>query len=612
MTQLTNNTDGNESAKLSNITQPLNNAKETEQVDLRSFRLGHLGLAAEMASEIGLVKSIDTALGVDPQEILTSGQAVLAMAINCLGFTSRALYISPQFFESTNVTMLLGKPNREDIVELLPEHLNEHKLGRTLDAIAEYGPDAFFLEVAIPAFRAMNVKVPQLHLDTSIHQFEGAYVDDAGNPLADVLGPRSDDDDCEPHKIVITRGFCKDGRPEAKQVLQELLTSSDGDVPLMLKIHSGNATDVTIMRERMQQLKSQLSQASADDLFPRVMVGDSKLYSKPSLEAAQTDGIFWVTRVPNGVPEVKFNVDQAISNEAEWRTAQQSDWNKVTTKGLKYQEFTVDKWGIEQSFIVIRTDASETRARKSVEAAVKRESVALNTSMKKLAKKEFSCEEDLAVACREMFEKARFHHLQSHVISSERRHLGRGRPKEGARATVVFTVSEYVIEKMQCKIDDAIMKQMCFVLGTNASSDEISTEEMINIYLKDQHGVENAFRFLKDPSYFTDAFFLKTPRRIAALLCIMTISLLLYSLLQRKLRMRLKELKDTVPNQKGKGTPTPTLRWVNQCFEGVDVVRYKIDDRVSFHFQRMSDMVRKVLCILGDNYVRRYSEVCLT
>jgi len=76
--------------------------------------------------------------------------------------------------------------------------------------------------------------------------------------------------------------------------------------------------------------------------------------------------------------------------------------------------------------------------------------------------------------------------------------------------------------------------------------------------------------------------------------------------------MRLKELKDTVPNQKGKGTSTPTLRWVNQCFEGVDVVRQKIGDKVSFHFQRMSNMVRKVLCILGDNYVSRYSEVCLT
>jgi len=287
------------------MTQRTNN---TEETTVESFRIGHLGLAAEMASEIGLVSSIDLAVGVDPQEILTTGQAVLAMAINCLGFTTRALYISPQFFETTNVTMLLGNPNRSDIPQILPEHLNEHKFGRTLDAIAEYGPDAFFLKVAVPAFRAMKVQVPQLHLDTTIHQFEGNYVDKKGNPLEAFLGS-SDDENCEPSKVIITRGFCKDGRPEAKQVLQELLTSSDGDVSLMFKVHSGNSADVKIMRERMERIKTELAKASADDLFPRVLVGDSKLYSRASIEAANKDSVFWVTKVPNGVSEVAIVTD---------------------------------------------------------------------------------------------------------------------------------------------------------------------------------------------------------------------------------------------------------------------------------------------------------------
>ncbi len=42
--------------------------------------------------------------------------------------------------------------------------------------------------------------------------------------------------------------------------------------------------------------------------------------------------------------------------------------------------------------------------------------------------------------------------------------------------------------------------------------------------------VERGFRFLKDPIFFTSTLFLKKPERIEALLMVMTLSLLIYTI----------------------------------------------------------------------------------
>ena len=65
-----------------------------------------------------------------------------------------------------------------------------------------------------------------------------------------------------------------------------------------------------------------------------------------------------------------------------------------------------------------------------------------------------------------------------------------------------------------------------------------------------------------------------------ALVMIMGLSLLIYALAERKLREALQEKNDTIPDQKGKPTNTPTMRWVFQTFEGIDVLLVRSGDRV--------------------------------
>ena len=53
---------------------------------------------------------------------------------------------------------------------------------------------------------------------------------------------------------------------------------------------------------------------------------------------------------------------------------------------------------------------------------------------------------------------------------------------------------------------------------------------------------------------------------------VMGLCLLVYSLGQRALRQALERAKQTVNNQLGKPTATPTLRWVFQCFMSIHIV----------------------------------------
>jgi transposase len=108
-----------------------------------------------------------------------------------------------------------------------------------------------------------------------------------------------------------------------------------------------------------------------------------------------------------------------------------------------------------------------------------------------------------------------------------------------------------------------------FILATNEPDpQQFSPEAMLSQYKAQAVSVERGFRFLKDPLFFADSLFLKSPGRIMAL--IMVLALLVYSLAERKLRLQLAEIGQSVPNQVGKQTQTPTMRWIFQVFEGME------------------------------------------
>jgi transposase len=74
------------------------------------------------------------------------------------------------------------------------------------------------------------------------------------------------------------------------------------------------------------------------------------------------------------------------------------------------------------------------------------------------------------------------------------------------------------------------------------------------------------------PLFLASSVFVKKPERIIALSLIMVLCLLVYRLAEYRLRTRLAETKQTIPDQVQKPTARPTMRWVFQCFEGIDLL----------------------------------------
>jgi transposase len=115
--------------------------------------------------------------------------------------------------------------------------------------------------------------------------------------------------------------------------------------------------------------------------------------------------------------------------------------------------------------------------------------------------------------------------------------------------------------------------------------------------------IPTASPFLKDPMFYAESLYLNSPKRIMALIMVMSLSLLVYSLLERKLRKGLKSQKLAIASQVNKPTDNPTIRWVFQCFE--DIAIYKIEEDTP-RAANMDDQNETVLKALGPPYQKIY------
>ena len=124
--------------------------------------------------------------------------------------------------------------------------------------------------------------------------------------------------------------------------------------------------------------------------------------------------------------------------------------------------------------------------------------------------------------------------------------------------------------------------------------DELPAEKILTQY-KEQQAVEGGFRFLKDPWFMVDSFFVKTRRRIEALMMIMTLCLMVYNFAQYRVRKNLKDHGQTVPNQLGKSIDNPTVKWLFQCMEGISIIRSATQAMIT----NIDDLRCKIIRLFG-------------
>jgi len=135
--------------------------------------------------------------------------------------------------------------------------------------------------------------------------------------------------------------------------------------------------------------------------------------------------------------------------------------------------------------------------------------------------------------------------------------------------------------------------------GLNLSIPREFRKSRYSAYKGQNTSIENkGFRFLKDALFFTSSLFIKKPSRIMGLLFIMTLSLLVYSIAQRRLRNKLAEQDDVLPNQINLPSKQPTLRWVFQLMEGLNLVEIVMNGICTRLIDGLCDLKGKLLDFL--------------
>lgn len=488
-----------------------------------SQNLDHLGLVAGMYDELGIGRYRDEQIPQDQQMRQVSiAQAVKALVLNGLGFVNRALYLTPQFFADKPTDLLIGPGGR-------PEHLNDDVLGRALDTLYEHDVTALFRGLGAQAAQRLGLRGSTVHLDSTSFHADGEYAYDAQGGV-----------------IEIVPGYSRDHRPELNQAVLNLVVEQRAGLPLLMEPLSGNASDKISFGELIEHHIDQLNTTHGVEY----RVADSALYTRDKLETLSAHQGRWISRVPETIALARAQRDTL------------SEPMQPLAEGYRYRRVEVDYDGVVQRWLVIVSRPAMKRAGPGVARRLARSGEQERNAYEKLTRQRFACAEDAHQALEAFQAKLALLMLEEAAVIEAA--PGAAKPWQ-----VVGLLASDSLVRWCWLWKKSTARRTVFILATNELNDERLPDAEVWAQYRAQQQVERGFRFLKDPRFQANTLFLKSPERVMALLMVMTICLVVYAALEYRTRNALAKQRRTVPDQKGRPTNRPTMRWVFQFFAGI-------------------------------------------
>ena len=506
-----------------------------EEIQVKN--LDHLGIVAGLIDEIGIVKIINNKLGIDVREKISAGTVVKSILINGLGFVSRPLYLFSQFFQDKAIEKLLGE-------RIKPDYLNDDKIGRVMDELYKYGLNDIFIEVVLEVIKKFKIELRYSHLDSTSFHLDGEYKREEDKEK------QEEEKIIKERPIFIKKGYSRDHRPDLKQCVLDLITSQDGDIPLFVRVGDGNESDKAVFGKVLVEFKKQIK-------FDSIMVCDSALYGQENLQLIQH--LKWITRVPMTIKKAKelvqnIEVEEVKDEDKEKR----SDLN---LESYTWKEEIVTYGGIKQTWLIVLSDKRQKSDLEKLEKQLSQEEKKSQKFLKEIQSEEFEHPQAARYKLKAINKKLRLLEIKEVELIET----------YSKKKEKIYKMISLIIKKDE-EISRKTKEAGKFILATNLVEENKLEASEILITYKNQQSTERGFRFLKDPLFFTDSFFVEKPERIETMLFLMSLCLLIYNLGQRELRNCLKRVKKGINNQVGKVTLRPTLRWIFQCFQGIHYV----------------------------------------
>lgn len=541
----------------------------TEIDQLQVTRARSAAVIAHFCDELDVVGHINRGVTWDPiRSEMSPGEAIKAMVINLL-VKREPLYRIEAFYEEMDIPMLFDRP-------WLASDFNDDRLGRHLEKLAKGDLPKIYHSIAFEALVKEGITLDQSHVDTTSLSVHGAY----------------DHSVLEGSHLEIDRGHSKARRPDLNQFKFGL--GSVGGLPLFADVMAGHTSDKTWNRDFALRMGDLLPKEALQTM---ITVADSALVNKKTLKA-YGDRPF-ISRLPE-----TFNLCQDLKDIA---FAHPKNWQEVGAlrdhkKAATYQVQGIDAKLYEKTyrFVVVHSSQLDLRKQKKLDRDISKEQTHLEKKIAAWHKKRYHCEQDAVQALTEhVSTKRHYHHLTGKVRKIEQPKRRPGRPSKTKPVPIeTFYVCECELQPDTERIDIARQQASTFVLISNVSKDrEPESVGLLRRY-KAQIDVENLFRALKHP-YFVHGVFLKNDSRVLGLSYVFVIGLLLYALLQRRVRHKIAEEQKPLKLY-GKAFDRPTGKTILEQFDHVLVVELEDPDTQKLRkFVKISDTAKQILRWLG-------------
>jgi len=540
---------------------------------IRASDVKYLPVVSAYARTLGIVEEVDRLCG--PKRGVSHGTVVLALILDALSGRT-PLFRLPQSVASLDTELLLGE-------RIGPEKLNDDVAGRTLDRLYEVRTGKILSGIGVRAVKLFDLNTSRTHHDTTSQTVYGDY---------DLYG-----EGAAAQPFVITFGFSKEHRPDLKQLVHSLLCVDSG-IPIASKYENGNESDKTVNRNLIPSMVERMRELGQDNFL---YVADSALVTEENLKMMDDwdHGFRFVTRLPMTYKECGRAIAKAVREDA-WQDLGVLSHEPPTAhrKPAHYHgsETVVELYGVWYRALVVHSDALDERRLKRLERMLEQARAEMERIIQHQEKREYACLPD-AQAAFSRLPRGRFYEMAG-LIEQEPVYA-RGRPKASGSKNLKRTRYRLnlTIRPREQAIARARKQAGCFVLISNEPEEAaggLSSKELLMAY-KDQHSIERNFGFLKDP-VFVNALFLKTPRRIEALGLILVLALMIWRLMERTMRISLRDTGSKVNGWNNRQTSRPTSFMMTTKFPSVIVIQ---GETGRFLASPLNEIQERYLEILG-------------
>jgi transposase len=390
----------------------------------------------------------------------------------------------------------------EEVFGVAPDALNDDRIGRALDAMAPQ-LDLVVGSVGARAIAVFGIDVARLHWDMTSISLYGVY------------------DEVEAGFAAPKWGKPKDRRPDLKQVQTGLAVSGDGGVPVWHRAFDGGAGEVAQVVGAMQALRELAGQRKV------LLVGDSKLLSLGNILAMNTAKVAFIAPASKTyLPATHLGaLDPAAAAPVDYLAERDQDLPperrgryRVVEGGITLKAKRTTEPDLAVRCVFVWSSARAQAAARSRAKKLDRARVDLERLQRGLGGRHYRTAETVTARVQ--------------AIARSRKVTGYLRAEAGTDPTSGKPTLSWWFD--QAALDREAATDGWYGLLTNLTIQQADAGEVLRRY-KGQEVVERRYGTFKGPLGVAPMF-LKTNRRIAALVSVICLALLVFCLVERAVR----------------------------------------------------------------------------